>query len=112
MTDPDRLVLIDPDRSAHLCDAGSPGFTAAVCVRPDGRDALWLVDRAELSAEHPRHGNGDQPHEQLGPLPDRYRLGVRCTPIRCGRPTATGRPCRTPVHRPGDGCHWHRRVSA
>ena len=48
-------------------------------------------------------------HEQTGPLPDRYRLGLQCVPIRCGRQTkGTGRACRTPVTRPGDACAWHR----
>ncbi|MGK2881308.1 MAG: hypothetical protein ACSLE6_11100, partial [Mycobacterium sp.] len=40
-------------------------------------------------------------HEQLGPLPPRWRDRVRLCPIRCGRRTLTGAPCRRVVAGPG-----------
>ena len=62
----DGFPLFDWERSACLCDVGAPGHSIAVAVTDDGRDTLWMVDDAELNAEHPRCGNGDQPHERVG----------------------------------------------
>lgn len=103
----DGLALVDRERSACLCDVGAPGYTAAIAVTDDGRDSLWIVDEAELHAKHPRHGNGNQRHEQLGPLPAAVRERISPAP-RCGRPTkATGEPCRQRVSAPGEPCGWH-----
>ena len=58
----DEFALVDWERSACLCDVGAPGHSLAVAVTDDGRDVLWLIDDAELHAEHPRHGDSRQPH--------------------------------------------------
>jgi hypothetical protein len=102
--------LIDDERTACLCDVGQPDYWAAVCVTASGEDVLWLVSVEELNAEHPRCGSGEQLHDQLGPLPLEYvrRLTITRRTHRCGRPTKSGRPCRTPVVHPGDTCAWHR----
>ena len=108
MSDEHPYSLVDYERTACLCDVGQPDYWAAVCVTASGGDVLWLVCKDELGAEHPRCGTADQPHDQIGPLPDRYRLGLQAVPIRCGRPTKSGAPCRTPVHQSGVACAWHR----
>lgn len=111
----DGFPLFDWERSACLCDVGAPGHSIAVAVTDDGRDTLWMVDDAELNAEHPRCGNGDQPHERVGAMPPDVQARVdqahtRRNWPRCGRPKKNGAPCRTPVARHGDHCSWHRDV--
>lgn len=108
----DRFALFDWERSACLCNVGAPGHSVAVAVTDDGRDTLWIVDDAELHAEHPRCGNGEQPHEQIGPLPERWRERVAWSAaFRCGQPTKSGRPCRLPVDQAGGSCSFHRAAS-
>ena len=105
----DGFALVDWARSACLCDVGAPGHSLAVAVTDDGRDVLWLIDDAELHAEHPRHGDSRQSHEQVGPLPARWRERVAWSAaFRCGRPTKSGRPCRLPVGQAGRSCSFHR----
>ncbi|BBY11000.1 hypothetical protein [Mycobacterium marseillense] len=99
-------ALVDHDRTACLCSDGLPGYWAAVCVTASGDDVLWLVCVDELDAEHPRHGNGDQPHEQPGRLPASWRRRILGDP-RCGAPTHNGRPCRMRVANHGDVCAVH-----
>ncbi|OSC32051.1 hypothetical protein B8W69_02845 [Mycobacterium vulneris] len=103
-------ALIDHKRTACLWSAGRPDYWAAVCVNASGDDVLWLISVDELDAEHPRHGNGDQPHEQLGPLPIEFvrRLTISRRTNRCGRRTQAGRPCRIRVPAEGQACEWHR----
>ncbi len=104
----DGFALVDWERSACLCDVGAPGHSVAVAVTNDGRDTLWIVDNAELHAEQPRHGDGDQPHEWTGPLPERWRRRIALAPFRCSRPTkGTGRPCRIEVSTFGRSCGLH-----
>ena len=104
----DGSTLIDWERSACLCDVGSPGFVAAWSVAPDGEDVAWLVDEAELlKGADAQHGSANQVHEQLGPLPGHWRARVYLSPIRCGRARADGRPCRQLVGAPGRPCAWH-----
>jgi hypothetical protein len=105
--DLDRYAIIDWHRSACLCDVGAPGFSVAVAVTGDGSDALWIIDKAELHAGHPRHGDGDQRHERVGRLPADIRERISPAP-RCGRPTkTTGRSCRQRVGAPGEACGMH-----
>lgn len=101
--------LIDWARSARLGDVGAAGYAAAVCVTTSGEDVLWLVSKVDWFSDHPRHGDASQPHEQLGPLPRRWRERVAwAAPFRCGRPTKSGRPCRLPVDQAGGACSFHR----
>lgn len=102
----DGFALVDRARSACLCDVGAPRHSAAVAVTSDGHDTLWIVDEVELHAEHPRHGDANQPHEQLGRLPAVWRRSIVGDP-RCGAPTAAGRPCRMKVANQGDTCAIH-----
>ncbi|WP_207544947.1 hypothetical protein [Mycobacterium lehmannii] len=99
---------VDHERTACLCGDGLPGFWAAVCITATGDDALWLVSLDELDAEHPRRGDANQPHEQLGPLPAVWRRRL-CGDPRCGAPTAAGRPCRMKVASHGEVCDVHRK---
>jgi hypothetical protein len=101
--------LVDNERSACLWDVGAPDFVAAVCVTPDGEDVLWLVSKTELDAEHPRCGRAEQPHEKLGRLPHTVRERIWGDSLRCGRPTAAGKPCRHRVKEPGQICDMHAR---
>lgn len=83
-------------------------WAAAVCITPDGDEALWLISPdydADIGCACPESA----PHEQDGPLPDRYWYGLHC----CGAANRTdGRPCRNFVSRPGDRCHHHRAHTA
>ena len=67
-------MLIDPNRSACLCE-GDHKYTAAVLVDTAGGDHLVLLDRGDDSLVIE-----DARHEQRGPLPSdiRARLGARC----------------------------------
>ena len=38
-------AIIDPDRSACLCDVGAPGYLAAVAVGPDGTERFDIAAR-------------------------------------------------------------------
>jgi hypothetical protein len=98
---------IDYHRASCLCDVGAPDLVAAVCVTPDGDDALWLISKAELGEANPRCGNGNQPHERLGLLPRTVRDRIWGDLLRCDRPCRSGRPCRNRVAEPGQGCGWH-----
>ncbi|WP_460359035.1 hypothetical protein [Mycobacterium sp. ZZG] len=109
----DGFALVDRERSACLCDVGSAGYVLAVAVTDDGYDTFWIVDESELHAEQPTHGNANQPHEQVGALPERWRERVAWSaPFRCGRPTKKKRPCRMPVAQAGDACEFHRAARA
>ncbi|MEX3650378.1 hypothetical protein [Mycolicibacterium porcinum] len=104
----DRFALVDWERSACLCDVGMPGYSLAVCVTATGDGVLWMVSLDELDARHPRQGNGNQAHEQVGRLPAVWRRRILGDP-RCGAPTTAGRPCRTRVANQGEVCGVHRR---
>ena len=111
--EPDRFSFVDFMRSACLADVDLPGYAIAWCVNSAGEDQAWLISEAELNIPGTTHGDGDQPHEQLGPLPDRWRYRVALAPYRCGRPRADGRPCRQFVGEAGRTCAWHsERASA
>ena len=109
----DRLTLIDSEHTACLCDAGLPGYRAAMCVTADGEVEAWLVNDTVLGTPNAPHGNADQQHEQVGPLPAQWRHRVALAPWRCGQPRADGRPCRQYVSEAGRACGWHtQRASA
>lgn len=85
------MALVDRERCASLDRDGLPGYTAAVCVTPDGEDVLWLVSEKHLDVKDASHGNPDQRHEGVGPLPPSvwHRLAERCSALnrrgaRCG----------------------------
>lgn len=103
----DGFTLVDHGRNVYLGDVGLPDYFAATCVTSSGGEELWLVNAAVLGVENADHGCGDQPHEQLGPLPDRWRTRTLLAPYRCGRPRADGRPCRQYVGAAGSACGWH-----
>lgn len=103
---PDDRALPDLYRTVCL----PTGVHAAVCITSTGGTALWLI------AHHGRIRDEDTvgcaclecaPHEHPDqPVPDVMRARLAAPP-RCGRPTATGEPCRTFVTRPGAACRWH-----
>jgi hypothetical protein len=70
MTDDDG-ALIDPHRSACLCDQGAPDLIAATVVDCGGHIRLVLVRRDRLGDPTARYdpATPDAVHEQLGPLP-------------------------------------------
>jgi hypothetical protein len=111
--------IIDPDRTACLCDLGRPEYLAATAVAADGSEHLVLARCDALGDENVRYDPTCSAvrHEQTGPLPPgvQYRVRQVMGPgnddrdaLRCGRPTKSGTRCRIPVHQPGDACVWHR----
>jgi hypothetical protein len=104
--------LIDHDRTACLCDVGQTDYLAATVVTADGSAHLILAQRDAIGDERVRFDAtcSDVDHEQLGALPLETvrRITISGRMNRCGRPTKSGAPCRTPVARPGDSCTWHR----
>ena len=98
--------LVDDQRSASLCDCGSPGYMAAVCINPNGDEAFWLVSLDE-NVECPRSGNAEQPHEKVGRLPGHLQERIWGDAIRCGHPRRNGVPCRHRVREPGQVCGFH-----
>ena len=102
---------IDYARSRCLCDVGMPGYVAVTAVDTDGGTDLVLVDESALGCEG--HNAYDPtcaaaPHERLGPLPLGWRARLQLAPLRCGRPTQLGRPCRAIVTQSGQPCARHR----
>jgi hypothetical protein len=101
LTDPG---IIDPNRTVCLCEAGAPGYQAAVAVDDTGGETYWIADTSLLGRDDVDHGVIPR-HEQLGPLPGGWRDRL----LRCGQPTAkTGRPCRLAVDELGGACVFHR----
>lgn len=102
--------LVDPDRNVCLCCDGLVGYSAAVALDAEGTEHLVLIEDAAVDDEHVRYDAACTTviHEQIGPLPTRWQARVRYAPIRCGRPTKAGYPCRVEVARPGSTCGWHR----
>lgn len=104
----DSVVIIDGRTWVCLCDVGAPGFSLAETVDSYGRRKLWFVDDNRLGADDTDHGALTTPqHEGLGPLSQPWAKRVAAAPLRCGRPTAKGRPCRMNVERPGAACALH-----
>jgi hypothetical protein len=102
---------------AELAD----GDALAMVMDPAGTSWPWIV-RPWSAADQRRMQHGCScaycaPHEQLTPLPQRYRAQqtraqehyrVREQP-RCGAPTTTTTvACRVHVAQPGQRCRWHR----
>lgn len=111
----DHPNLIDPDRTVCLCGDGLPGYAAATAIAPDGTEHLLLVESASIGDERVRydHTTAHARHEQPGPLPDGVQHRVwQVSAHRCGRPTKSGAPCRTPVARVGYACSRHRAKAA
>ncbi|WP_139114195.1 MULTISPECIES: hypothetical protein [unclassified Gordonia (in: high G+C Gram-positive bacteria)] len=113
--DRDCDLIIDPPTEIGLADVGLDGYTIAETVDRDGQRQAWIVARHHL-ADVDDHRDVDHgaveapPHERLGPLPDDLRDRVAAVVLRCGRPTASGRPCRARVAEPGAACGAHREV--
>lgn len=104
----DHASIIDNNCSVQLYDVGAPDCLLAESVNANGARLLWLVDNTRIDESGVDLGNRLPPHELHGPLPADVAHRVASVPIRCGRPRADGRPCRSPVARPGDACAWHR----
>lgn len=73
MTDDD-ACLIDPGRTAFLCDVGGRGFLAATAVRPDGTSHLVVACLDVLGDADTKYDSAcaHVEHEQVGPLPLEY----------------------------------------
>ena len=80
----------------------------AEAVDQAGRRHAWLVETDRLGEPDVDHGDPNQSHECVCPLSDEWRARIDNTPLRCSRPTRSGRPCRIVVHHPGDACATHR----
>lgn len=102
--------LLDQARSVCLCDVGLPNYLAATAVADDGSEHLLLAlhdginDHQVVYDHHCRN----VAHEQPGRLPGGWRERVWGELARCGRPTASGQPCRRMVSTPGESCTQHR----
>ncbi len=105
------MSLIDPARSAHLCDVGQRDYLLVTAIGDDGETDIVLAEKASIGDEtvtyNPRCP--DAPHEQLGELPPRWKARIQLAPFYCGHPTKRGKPCRVLVSWPGRACTWHRR---
>ncbi|MBS4730062.1 hypothetical protein MSM1_17535 [Mycobacterium sp. SM1] len=101
---------IDPNTVACLCDCGTRDYIAAAAIDADGSRHLLLarVDAIGDGKTHYDPACSHVPHEQLGPLPPAWRARVQLAPLRCGRPTLAGTPCRCIVTTPGAPCHLHK----
>lgn len=111
MTDDDfRRAVIDPERSACLCDVGGTDIRASVCVGFDGHADFVLINAELLGDERHTYDptTPQAPHEQVGSLPARWRDRVQLAPLRCGRRTQAGTACRIIVSQPGRTCAHHR----
>jgi hypothetical protein len=100
--------LIGSRRSTCLCDVGATHYVATVTVDRDGNETFWLARKDLLGRPDADHGNENPPHERLGRLPQAIREKVWGDALLCGRPTATGRPCRQRVAEPSQSCGVHR----
>ncbi|WP_343598890.1 hypothetical protein [Mycobacterium sp.] len=103
-------LMIDPQRSACLCDAGLPGHALVTALDEHGtlRPVLAATDQVGDDAVRFDAECHAQAHEQLGLLPPAWVQRVRSVPLRCGRPTLSGTRCRKLVAAPGAACDWHR----
>lgn len=99
-------TIVDRKRCVFLCDVGLVGYTNALCIDRRGDEKAWLIDEAVPGVPRTPHGDADQPHEQLGPLPAHWRHRLALAPFRCGRPRADGRRCQL-VGEPGRACGRH-----
>lgn len=108
--DLDNAAWLDHERSASLHDVGAPELAAVVGVHLDGSVLLLIAETARIGDPTAIFDAGcaDAPHEQLGPLPARWRDRVALAPFYCGRQTLRGTRCRIPVTQPGGTCGWHR----
>ena len=100
--------IIDPGRTICLCDGGRPDYLAATVIAPDGTAQLVLAWRDGIDDPTVRYDLEPPAHEQTGPLPAVWRARTQLAPLRCGRPTLAGNPCRHPVATPGQRCGAHR----
>ncbi len=98
----------DPDHQESYVDAAAhslylgDGCHAVATIDPDGGRSYWILvpnGRNVVAVSTPDH-------EQAGPLP--LTVLARVNMHRCGRPTLSGKPCRTPVARHGLTCAHHR----
>lgn len=110
------VAYIDWNRYADLTAWCQRACFAAVLIAADGHEDFVIIDELLLDkGNHTyRPDTPDAPHEQLGPLPLEYirRITISQRMHRCGRPTKSGAPCRTPVARSGQACAWHRERDA
>ncbi|OBC07753.1 MULTISPECIES: hypothetical protein [unclassified Gordonia (in: high G+C Gram-positive bacteria)] len=100
--------LVDEHTRVDLEPYGLPGIEVAEAVDQAGRRHAWLVETDRLGEPDVDHGDPNQSHECVCPLSDEWRARIDNTPLRCSRPTRSGRPCRIVVHHPGDACATHR----
>jgi hypothetical protein len=78
----DGFDVVDPRRSACLCDVGAPGYTAALVVGDDGTARLVLV-RHDMIGDPTARYDGDcqaAAHEQCGPLPFEFARRLTLAP--------------------------------
>ena len=102
--------LLDTDRSVCLCDVGEVRYLAATTVSADGTEHFVLALRDAIDDGKTCYDATcrDVGHEQTGPLTGGWRERVWGDLARCGRPTASGQPCRRMVSTPGESCTQHR----
>jgi hypothetical protein len=113
LPDPDRHCF--PDHRLGMCL--NNGYWALEAVGPDGGRTVWLALSGTDADRLPQGCNCHHcaGHEQLGSLPDQWTRKIhdvlsehRWLPFpTCGRPTASGTPCRIGVPMAGAACHWH-----
>jgi hypothetical protein len=103
------MNLVDPARSAQLCDVGQSDYMLVTAVSDDGTVDYVLAERASINTDSGYDSTcRDAVHERVGPLPYYWQSRVTLAPFYCGRRTLRGTRCRIPVSQAGDTCAWHR----
>jgi hypothetical protein len=108
---PDQRLFVLGGSSASLDDVGAPGFSAAIGIDPNGDRVVFLAADDALGVRMLTTAESVE-HERTGRLPFVIAKRVASVPVRCGRITTSGSPCRTRVKPPGRACHRHRNGDA
>ncbi|MDV7101655.1 hypothetical protein R4227_16410 [Gordonia amicalis] len=101
--------LLDPSTRIPLGPYGATGLEMAETIDGFGDRDFWIVRTAHIG-QPVDHGNDQPAHESLGPLNPEWFNRTQSAPLRCGRPTTAGKPCRARVAEPGAACPSHREV--
>jgi hypothetical protein len=105
----DQWIIAPPDGCTCLPDGR---HELAWVVGPDGEQWPIIRDTEVTGIQRIPIGAAMTariaPHETTAPLNSWWRARLATAGMRRGRPRLDGRPCRTPVSRPGAACHHHR----
>lgn len=98
---------LDGLRTVGLDDVGGSGYHVGVMISHSGEECFVLVDGASLGTPAPvwvANWRDLAPHELTGRLPRAYAP-------KCGRASASGRPCKNVVGQYGQHCSNHQHLT-